>query len=62
MLMGHYVCQYETKFDEICLNMVNLGSASMDFLIMNYQCLIYDRIYLLNAHIKAIFHTAYEYK
>lgn len=60
--MGHYVCQYEIKFDEICLNMVSLGSASMDFLIMNYQYLIYDGIYLLNAHITAIFHSAYEYK
>lgn len=60
--MGHYVCQYEMKFDEICLNMVSLGSASMNFLIMNYQYLIYDSIYRLNAHITAIFHSVYEYK
>lgn len=60
--MGHYVCQYEIKFDEICLNMVSLGSASMDFLIMNYQYLIYDGFYLLNAYITAIFHIAFEYK
>lgn len=62
MIMGHYVRQYEIKFDEICLNMVSLCSASMDFLIMIYQYLIYDGIYLLTANITAIFHTGYEHK